>query len=33
VVEAIVRRHGGDVRTGTASLGGEEVRISLPVLQ
>jgi signal transduction histidine kinase len=32
VVQAIVRRHGGDVRTRAGALGGEEVRISLPVL-
>jgi signal transduction histidine kinase len=33
VVQAIVRRHGGEVKTGSAALGGEEVRISLPILR
>jgi len=33
VVRAIVRRHGGDVGTRGCVLGGEEVRISLPILR
>jgi signal transduction histidine kinase len=33
VVQAIVRRHGGEVGTRSGVLGGEEVRISLPILR
>jgi signal transduction histidine kinase len=32
VVDAIVRRHGGHVSTGPSDLGGEQLRISIPLL-
>ncbi|HZI92847.1 MAG TPA: HAMP domain-containing sensor histidine kinase [Patescibacteria group bacterium] len=32
VVRAIALRHGGEVSTGPAAIGGEEVRLSLPLL-